>query len=208
MLIQIEGTSLMHRQRIADLVLFSSICLITYLIYLPGLGGNFVFDDYSSIVNNKQIHVDSFTLTDLSQLVVGADKQVHILSTRPVAKLSFAINYLIGGLDPYGYKLVNLVIHLLTAWTIFLVVSWISRADRLFEYNIYHPVKPECGRWIALITAVIWLIHPLNVSTVLYSVQRMAQLSTLFTLFRFVFCIQSFHNFVGYIQLIISKQNW
>ena len=37
-----------HRQRITDLVLFSSICLITYLIYLPGLGGSFVFDDYST----------------------------------------------------------------------------------------------------------------------------------------------------------------
>jgi len=175
----------MHRQRITDLVLFSSICLITYLIYLPGLGGSFVFDDYSSIVNNKQIHVESFTLTDLSQLVVGADKQVHILSTRPVARLSFAINYFIGGLDPYGFKLVNLLIHLLTAWTIFLVVSWISRADRLFEYNIYHPVKPEYSCWIALLAAVIWVVHPLNVSTVLYAVQRMTQLSTLFTLLGF-----------------------
>ncbi len=175
----------MHRQRITDLVLFSSICLITYLIYLPGLGGSFVFDDYHNIVRNYQIHVKSFTLADISQLFSSADEQTHIISSRPVAKLSFAMNYFIGGLDPYGFKLVNLLIHLLTAWTIFLVVSWISRADRLFEYNIYHPVKPEYSRWIALLAAVIWLVHPLNVSTVLYAVQRMAQLSTLFTLLGF-----------------------
>ena len=175
----------MHRQRITDLVLFSSICLITYLIYLPGLGGSFVFDDYHNIVRNYQIHVKSFTLADISQLFSSADEQTHIISSRPVAKLSFAMNYFIGGLDPYGFKLVNLLIHLLTAWTIFLVVSWISRADRLFEYNIYHPVKPEYSCWIALLAAVIWVVHPLNVSTVLYAVQRMAQLSTLFTLLGF-----------------------
>jgi len=175
----------MHRQRITDLVLFSSICLITFLVYLPGLDGSFVFDDYSSIINNKQIHVESFSSENLSQLFVGPDGRTHIISSRPVAKLSFAINYLIGGLEPYGFKLVNLLIHLLTAWTIFLIVSWISRADRLLDNNIYHPVKPEYRRWIALLTAVIWLLHPLNVSTVLYSVQRMAQLSTLFTLLGF-----------------------
>lgn len=175
----------MHRQRITDLVLFSSICLITYLIYLPGLDGSFVLDDYGSIVENKQIHVESFSFENLSQLFIGPDGRTHILSSRPVAKLSFAMNYFIGGLEPYGFKLVNLLIHLFTAWTIFLVLSWIFRADRLLDNNIYHPVKPEYGRWIALLTAVIWVIHPLNVSTVLYSVQRMAQLSALFTLLGF-----------------------
>jgi len=175
----------MHEQRITDLVIFSSICLITFLIYLPGLDGGFVFDDYGSIVKNKQIHVKSFTPEVLSQLLVGPDGRTHIISSRPVAKLSFAMNYFIGGLDPYGYKLVNLLIHLFTAWTIFLIMSWIFRADRLLDNNIYHPVKPDYSRWIALLTAVIWVIHPLNVSTVLYTVQRMAQLSTLFTLLGF-----------------------
>ncbi len=175
----------MHRQRITDLVLFSSICLITYLIYLPGLDGSFVFDDYGSIVENKQIHVENFSFENLSQLFIGPDGRTHILSSRPVAKLSFAMNYFIGGLEPYGFKLVNLLIHLFTAWTIFLILSWIFRADRLLDHNIYHPVKPEYARWIALLTAVIWVIHPLNVSTVLYSVQRMTQLSALFTLLGF-----------------------
>ncbi|MCH7520055.1 MAG: hypothetical protein IH964_13690, partial [Candidatus Dadabacteria bacterium] len=175
----------MHRQRLTDLVLFSSICLITYLIYLPGLDGSFVFDDYGSIVENKQIHVENFSFANLSQLFIGADKQIHILSSRPVAKLSFAMNYFIGGLEPYGFKLVNLLIHLFTAWTIFLIMSWIFRTDRLLDNNIYHPVKPDYSRWLALLTAVIWVLHPLNVSTVLYSVQRMTQLSALFTLLGF-----------------------
>jgi hypothetical protein len=36
--------------------------------------------------------------------------------------------------------------------------------------------------WLALATAALWLAHPIQVSTVLYVVQRMAQLSTLFVL--------------------------
>ncbi len=175
----------MHKQSITDLVLFLSICLITCFIYLPGLGGSFVFDDYSSIVNNKQIHIESFSPEVLSQLFVGPNGQTHILSSRPVAKLSFAMNYFIGGLEPYGFKLVNLFIHLFTAWTIFLILSWIFRVNTLLNNNIYYPVKLEYSRWIALFAAAIWLIHPLNVSTVLYTVQRMAQLSALFTLLGF-----------------------
>jgi len=175
----------MHRQRITNLVLLSSISLITYFTYLPGLDGSFVFDDYSSIVNNQQIHIESFSPEDLSQLFVGPDGRTHILSSRPVAKLSFAMNYFIGGLEPYGFKLVNLLIHLFTAWTIFLILSWIFCADRLLNNDIYYPVKPDYSHWIALFTAAIWLTHPLNVSTVLYSVQRMAQLSALFTLLGF-----------------------
>ena len=185
MLIQTEGTSSMHRQLITGRVLFTSICLLTFLIYLPGLDGSFVFDDYGSIVENKSIHVESFTLEVLSQLFVGVDGKTHIISSRPVAGLSFAMNYYVGGLEAYGFKLVNLLIHLLTGWTIFLVVSWIFRTDRLLDNNIYHPVNPDYSRWIALLTAVIWVIHPLNVSTVLYAVQRMTQLSALFTLLGF-----------------------
>jgi hypothetical protein len=119
----------MHRQRITDLVLLSSICLITFLVYLPGLDGSFVFDDYHNIVRNYQIHVKSFTLADISQLFSSADEQTHKLLSRPVAKLSFAMNYFIGGLEPYGFKLVNLLIHLLTAWTIFLIVNWNRELD-------------------------------------------------------------------------------
>ena len=175
----------MHRQRIAELVLLSFICLITLLVYLPGLNGSFVLDDYGSIVENKGIQVEGFTPEALSQLFVGADGKTRIISSRPVAMLSFAMNYFIGGLEPYGFKLMNLLIHLCTGWTIFLVMSWIFRANRLLENNIYHPLKSNCSRWIALLTTIIWLIHPLNVSTVLYSVQRMAQLSALFTLLGF-----------------------
>ena len=43
-------------------------------------------------------------------------------------------------------------------------------------------VRPSEVRWLALLTSALWLLHPLHVSTVLYAVQRMAQLSTLFTL--------------------------
>ena len=81
----------MHKQRITDLVLFSSICLITWLIYLPGLDGSFVYDDYVNIVKNKQIRLESFTPADLSQLFVGLDGRTHILSSRPVAMQSWSV---------------------------------------------------------------------------------------------------------------------
>ncbi len=121
----------------------------------------------------------------MSRLFVGVDEKIHIISSRPVALLSFAMNHVIHGLEPYGFKLVNLFIHLFTAWIIFLIINWIFRANRLLDNSICHPVSQKYGYWVALLTAVIWILHPLNVSTVLYSVQRMTQLSALFTLLGF-----------------------
>lgn len=89
---------------------------------------------------------------------------------------SFAINSAIsGGVSPYGLKLTNVVIHIGTAWLVF----FLCRA--LLQLDSRRIDDPKLGM-VAFVAAAIWLLHPLQVSTVLYSVQRMAQLSTLFVL--------------------------
>lgn len=166
------------------LLLLAFITII--LAYLPGLQGSFIHDDFVNIVNNQALHITTLTFSSLKQSFVDIRSGNFQLFSRPVANLSFAINYYLDGLEPYNYKAVNLVIHLIIGWLIYLITQKliiVSRLARnLLSNNSEHQIDYS---WIALIAAALWLFHPLNVSTVLYTVQRMAQLSTLFTLLGF-----------------------
>ena len=92
---------------------------------------------------------------------------------RPASMASFALNAWIGGYAPFPLKLGNLIIHLLCGLSIFGLLQSLLRRDPLLQSR---------ASFYAAIVATLWLLHPLHASTVLYVVQRMAQLSTLFML--------------------------
>ncbi|MBF0428827.1 MAG: hypothetical protein HQL94_07890 [Magnetococcales bacterium] len=94
------------------------------------------------------------------------------LLSRPISMLSFALQY-DAWPEPKEFKFVNLNIHLLNGCLIFWVFLRLGRLILSDERKIQS---------LALSTAAIWMIHPLNLSTTLYVIQRMTQLSTLFTL--------------------------
>jgi hypothetical protein len=87
--------------------------------------------------------------------------------------LTFILDGLVRGPDLTGWKTSNLVVHLACGWLVFLLVV---QLQRLF----FRGQNPSHA--LPLVVAVLWLIHPLHVSTVLYTVQRMTLLSTLFQL--------------------------
>src|SRR5690606_470084 len=82
---------------------------------------------------------------------------------------------IVHGPDSWGYKYHNLLIHLLNG----LLLFWLLQ--KLLP-RLAPQITPETTVAIAGLTVATWLLHPLLMSTVLYAVQRMAQLSALFTL--------------------------
>ena len=92
---------------------------------------------------------------------------------RTLSMLSFALNGATTGLDVIPFKATNLAIHLLCGGMLYLLLQRLLRHDRQLSTNT---------RIAACLITAIWLLHPIQVSTVLYVVQRMAQLSTLFIL--------------------------
>lgn len=149
------------------------------LVYAPGLRGPFVFDDYPNIVNNRVVAIDSLSYTNLRDAALS--KETRILP-RPLAMLSFAINYYLaqGFNDTLWFKATNLAIHLINTLLIFWVARLLLRGRNLYPLGD----APDRGLalWLPLFIASIWALHPLNLSTVLYTVQRMASLTTLFML--------------------------
>ena len=91
--------------------LFAALCLLTTLIYVPGLSGDYMFDDMPNLLHNPQLNITSL---DTESLQGAAFSSGSGKLRRPVSMLSFVLNRYFFGIDPYSHKVVNLLIHLLT----------------------------------------------------------------------------------------------
>lgn len=157
--------------RLGWLSLAIALC-VTALIYWPGLSGGWLFDDYPNIVDNvgvqpKQVNVGS--------LISAALSSPASEFKRPLASLSFALNFLVAGLDPFWMKLTNLVVHLLNGYLVFILCRQLLA--------LAEPRADERRRGIgAALIACGWLWLPINLTAVLYTVQRMESIANLFVL--------------------------
>ena len=120
------------------------LLLTIVLVYLPALDGPFVYDDRIEVVGNPTIRV-------LSE--PGAILGYNL--GRPLLTLSYALNWDLGGLEPRGYHLVNLALHLLAT-----VLAW-----RLFRRILGDDAR-------ALLGAALWGLHPLGTESVAYVAGR------------------------------------
>lgn len=159
----------MQQNRLSRIIPGICLCalfLITFIAYYPGLSGPLILDD----------HPNLFPLYGFNEGLIGW-KDTLVLSpngtSRPVSIISFIANWMITDGDVLYLKLTNLVIHLLCG----LVIYQLSRLllNRSMEKDELH------ARYIALWIAGLWLLSPFLMTSVLYVVQRMTQLSALFT---------------------------
>jgi len=144
----------------------------SFLIYWPGIHGPFLFDDHSSILSNPSLEI---TALSPQQLIPAAQSGNAGPLKRPVAMLSFALNYyLSGNFDSFSFKITNVIIHSLSA--ILLFVLFLQLLKLSASKN-----QPSLI-WITGCLSLIWAVHPINLTSVLYVVQRMTSLSALFSL--------------------------
>lgn len=139
------------------------------LLFTPGLPGEFLFDDGPNITTNEAVHLTELSVESLSKVL--ATPQLSGI-TRALPTLSFALDYWrAGGPDPMVFKTTNIVIHALTACAL----AWFFRSLLLLA-----GVPGDRVRWLAPALALAWALHPLQVSSVLYTVQRIQTMGTLF----------------------------
>jgi hypothetical protein len=152
-------------------VLFLAILGLTALLYWPGLSGDFLLDDDPNLQNLASVGYDD---TIRESLTFALDGNASRLG-RPVALLSFALQAKDWPDNPAGFKRINVLIHLLNGALIFLILFKLARMSALPRLQKFAP-------WLALLASSAWLLHPFQVSTVLYVVQRMTQLAVFFSL--------------------------
>lgn len=148
-----------------SLAILSGVLLVAFVIYYPGIAGDFIYDDTTNLVSVKA-WVDGET--SWRQAVFSNASGPF---GRPVSMASFAANAALTGMSAPGFKLGNLLIHLLTGFAAFALFFALARRDSALSSH---------SGFVALAVTAVWLLHPMMVGTVLYVVQRMAMLSALF----------------------------
>ena len=96
---------------------------------------------------------------------------------RPIPMASFALNWYYNGAGVFGYHFVNILIHCINGFLLYLVVLNLLQTPCLS--GSYHGSEIH---WIASLAAVFWALNPMHVQTVTYIVQRMASMAALFYL--------------------------
>ncbi len=170
-----------HRIASAPYLLLLLALLMAALVYRPGLDGPFVFDDGLNIVNNQPLRLQEVSKESLGQAAFSSPNGVF---GRPLSMLSFAANFYADKdqVTPfpsaYSFKLTNLAIHLLNGLAVFMLTCQLVA---LYRERRQADLPATYPQWLALAVSAAWLLHPLNVTGVLYVVQRMASLAALFS---------------------------
>jgi len=160
---------------------FITLLILLLAVYSNSFYGDWHFDDFPNIVKNSHIQIKSLSLPELKQSITGI-YQDRLL--RPFSYASFALNYYVGGLNVFGFHLVNFFIHYLSSVFLFLFIFntlKLPLCKNQYE-NIAYPV--------ALLATVLWSVHPVFVTSVSYIVQRMTSMAGLFYIMSMYFYLK------------------
>lgn len=167
------------------------LCLaLAVWLYSPGISGPAMLDDRSSLAALERSVVDLSTALDYT----FADRSG--LLGRPLSIASFALEKLVLDWGTRGHKAINIAIHLING----VLVAW-----------LFALLLGRAGfggyRWTATLCAAAWLLSPLYVSTVLYSVQRMTLLACLFmclTLIQYLYLRRAWPGVAGWREGLLA----
>jgi hypothetical protein len=166
--------------------------LSSFLPYVNTLKHNFVWDDNSLITTNQWIkslsNIDKF-FTDYSTASDDRTNKIY----RPITTLSYALDYQLWGLNPYGYHLNNVVLHFFVSISLFLFIK-----------NVFG------NNFIAVLTSLLFGVHPVHTEAISWVKGRADILMTLFFVLSLLFYHISntkkkkFYYFLSLILFIIS----
>ncbi|MFC5440432.1 hypothetical protein [Rhodanobacter ginsenosidimutans] len=167
-------------RRLLPNLIFAAAILATIAVYWSGLSGGFLFDDYPNIVENRGVQPPDASLPSLVRAALSSPSSEF---KRPLASLSFAANYLATGLDPYWMKLTNLIIHLLNGLLVFLLArALVVVGSKSIAAEAAPTTEASRAGVTAALIAGAWMLLPINLTAVVYVVQRMESMANLFVL--------------------------
>jgi len=153
--------------RLQHLAAVAALAAAVLIAYSNTFHIDFQFDGVPLIKENPSIR----DLGNLHALLVGA---------RPVTMITFALNYAAGGLDPFGYHVVNAAIHIANSVLAYLLVMVTLGA---------YCAEGAWTRRVAFFSALLFAVHPVQTQAVTYIIQRMESLASLFYLSGLLFFI-------------------
>lgn len=119
-----------------------------FVLYLPSLRNGFVWDD---VGNFKEKHLIAESFDGMLGFLASGDPHTGPKFYRPVQVASFSLDHLLWGLDPAGFRLTNVLLHILVT---------------VFFYRL--SLRVLGGEAPALLAAALFAFHPLQAETVFF----------------------------------------
>ncbi len=163
----------------------AAILAVTAILYGHTLPFPFAFDDWVYLVENPlvdqlpemQFWIEPRVFAALpGRMDLDPDLATNIM-LRPFAYFTFYVNSVAGGDEPAGYRLVNILLHGANGCLVFLILRHIMLAA-----SAPAPRKPGSTVFIPLVSALVFVAHPLQTESVTYIIQRFTSMACFFFL--------------------------
>lgn len=146
--------------------------LLIFLTYFPILRNGLFFDDEELIYKNTYVqHLSFFPSYFTTNMIAGAGKVSNMY--RPVLITSFALDFFVWGLNPFGFHLTSILLHILNAFFLYFLIR------SLFQ-----------NKWISYGAAILFSIHPAISEAIIYASGRTDPLYTFFLLLCLIFFLR------------------
>lgn len=144
------------------------------IVYVNSFSAPFHLDDFGSISNNYSIR-DPFNIAEIWKFY----------SNRFIIYFTFAINYFIHQTGLEGYHITNVAIHIFNGFILYLIMY------NILSLKYFNGKKiVTFKRFVCILAAVMFIVHPMQVNAVTYIVQRTASLAATFYLLAIFFFIK------------------
>lgn len=164
---------------------FALLFILLLVIYWGSFQNGWHLDDSFNITENPGLRITDLSFKSLRGTFFANQGKDAVALFRPLPCFSFALNWYAGRDNTFGYHLVNLAFHIITAWVLYLLIARLLTVSRK---NLAGSGTASCNA--ALLAAVLWAANPIQTQAVTYIVQRMAIMGTLFYLLGMLFYIR------------------
>jgi hypothetical protein len=177
-----SGAALHVSPKLAFLIALALLALAIW----PALHGPFLFDDFQNLAplaRDKPLDGWSNLGAYLSENRMTAGRALSMLSFVPQQDAWPG--------DPFPFKLVNLLIHLLNAVLVFVLANALLGGGLAAKSGVQ---SRKTTQWVAALAAVGWAASPIQLSTTMLVIQRMTELMASFALLGCIACVNAIRS--------------
>jgi len=177
------------------------LILITTVLFANTLKNSFVWDDRDLVVENIYIRSARYIPFLLSPSYWKRQEVETSGQYRPIRSLSFVFDYGLWKLNPAGYHLTNLLLHIVNVILVYFLMNYLWQPRRLppLPLATYEVAKGNMLLNLPFLTALFFAIHPAHVESIAWIKSRQ-------DLFASIFFLSALFLFINYIKEEVSRR--
>ncbi len=154
-------------RRSTNFLIYLVIALLVFIVYVPALQNEYVsWDDPSYVFENHHIQ------TIDAAFIRWALFDFNVANWHPLTWLSYALDYAFWGLSPLGYHLTNIILHSINVFLLVLLIVRLLEMAQKRMASTANSLSSDSLRIAAVMTGLLFGLHPLRVESVAWISER------------------------------------